>query len=137
MIAPPGSSQGLGEQRPERAWTGRHSGRSFRVSDRPGAAQAVYSLPILQFISLCWLSRIVTACRPFFWEQGSVQLRRVGPSLRCVLLWQSMDSRACRRRKLRRVGSVVASPGLQSRGSGVVATGLVAPRHLGSSQARD
>ena len=35
------------------------------------------------------------------------------------------------------MGSVVASPGLQSRGSGVVATGLVAPRHVGSSQARD
>ena len=50
------------------------------MSDRPGAAQSVYSLPILQFISLCWLSRIVTACSPFFWAQGSVQLQHVGPA---------------------------------------------------------
>ena len=107
------------------------------MSDRPGAAQSVYSLPILQFISLCWLSRIVTACSPFFWAQGSVQLQHVGLSLRGVLLLQSTNSRARRRRELWRVGSVVASPGLQSRGSVVVATGLAAPRHVGSSQTRD
>ena len=35
------------------------------------------------------------------------------------------------------VGSVVVAPGLQSTGSAVVARGLVAPQHVGSSQIRD
>ena len=59
---------------------------------------------------------------------ATLELRCAGFSLQWLLLW-STGSRA--------LTSVVSAHRLQGAGSVVVGVGLVAPRHVGSSQTRD
>ena len=75
----------------------------------------------------CCLDFLVVASRGY----SLVVVRRLLIEV-AFSLW-SMGSRALRLLRLQHVGLVVAAPWLQSTGLIVWCTGLVAPRHVGSS----
>ena len=87
-----------------------------------------------------WLCWVIIAGQAFLWLQGegaTLQLRCTGFSLQGLLSLWSAGSGALGLQRLRRVVSTVAAPGSRAQAQQLLRTGLVAPRHVGSSWIRD